>query len=108
MPDWSEGSVFVALGIACQDKELMLKGFKLIHEDGHTLAPALMSILHGRFKVIKVVESHETENEEQVLKLIAPSYPDVIVKFSINDLENRIEDSKIVEAFLADISKDHH
>jgi hypothetical protein len=99
MPDWSEGSVFVALGIACQDKELILKGFKLIHEDGHKLAPALMSILHGRFKAIKVVESHETENEEQVLKLIAPC---------INDLENRIEDSKIVEAFLADISKDHH
>ena len=99
MSDWSEGSVFVALGIACQDKELMLKGFKLIHEDGHQLAPALMSILHGRFKAIKVVESHETENEEQVLKLIAPC---------INDLENRIKDSKIVEAFLADISKDHH
>ena len=99
MPDWSEGSVFVALGIGCQDKELILKGFKLIHEDGHKLAPALMSILHGRFKAIKVVESHETENEEQVLKLIAPC---------INDLENRIEDSKIVEAFLADISKDHH
>jgi hypothetical protein len=98
MSDWSEGSVFVALGIACQDKELMLKGFKLIHEDGHTLAPALMSILHGRFKAIKVVESHETENEEQVLKLIAPC---------INDLENRIKDSKIVEAFLADISNDH-
>ena len=99
MPDWSEGSVFVALGIACQDKELMLKGFKLIHEDGHKMAPALVSILHGRFKAIKVVKSDETESEEQVLELI-PS--------CIHDLENRIEDSKIVEAFLADISEDHH
>jgi len=99
MPDWSEGSVFVALGIAVEDKELTLKGFKLIHEDGHKLAPALVSILHKRFKVAKVIGSDETESEGQVLDLIAAC---------INDLENRVEDSKVVEAFLADISKDYH
>ena len=100
MPDWSEGSVFVVLGIACEDKELMLKGFKLILEDSHKLAPALVSLLHERFKAAKVMELDETESkEQQILELIAAS---------IGDLENRIEDSKVVEAFLADISKDHH
>jgi len=99
MPDWSEGSVFVALGIAVESRELTLKGFKLIHEDGHRLAPDLISILHKRFKSAKVIGSDETESEEQILGLITAC---------INDLENRIEDSKIVEAFLADISKDHH
>tara|TARA_B100001105_G_C22063393_1_gene303344 strand:- start:232 stop:411 length:180 start_codon:yes stop_codon:yes gene_type:complete len=59
----------------------------------------LISILHKRFKAAKVIGSDETESEEQILGLIAAC---------INDLENRIEDSEIVEAFLADISKDHH
>jgi len=99
MSDWSEGSVFVILGIACEDKELMLEGFKLIHENGHKMAPALMSILHKRLKAAKVIESYEPESEEQVLKWTASC---------INDLENRIEDSKAVEAFLADISEDYH
>ena len=99
MPDWSEGSVFVALGIAVESRELTLKGFKLIHEDGHRLAPDLISILHKRFKSAKVIGSDETESEEQILGLITAC---------INDLESEIEDSKIVEAFLADISKDHH
>ena len=99
MPDWSEGSVFVALGIAVESRELTLKGFKLIHEDGHRLAPYLISMLHERFKSAKVIGSDETESEEQVLGLIAAC---------IHDLGNMIEDSKIVEAFLADISKDHH
>ena len=99
MPDWSEGSVFVILGIAYEDKELMLEGFKLIHDNGHKMAPALMSILHKRLKAAKVIESYEPESEEQVLKWTASC---------INDLENRIEDSKAVEAFLADISEDYH
>ena len=99
MPDWSEGSVFVALGIAVESKELTLKGLKLIHEDGHTLAPYLISMLHERFKSAKVIGSDETESEEQVLRWTASC---------INDLENRIEDSKAVEAFLADISEDYH
>ena len=99
MPDWSEGSVFVIVGLESQDKELLLEGFKLIHEDGHKLSPWLISILHERLKTAKVIDSHEPESEEQVLKWTASC---------INDLENRIEDSKVVEAFLADISKDHH
>ena len=99
MPDWSEGSVFIALGIAVESRELTLKGFKLIHEDGHRLAPYLISMLHERFKSAKVIGSDEPESEEQILGLMTTC---------INDLENGIEDSKIVEAFLADISKDHH
>ena len=99
MPDWSEGSVFIALGIAVERRELTLKGFKLIHEDGHRLAPYLISMLHERFKSAKVIGSDEPESEEQILGLMTAC---------INDLENGIEDSKIVEAFLADISKDHH
>ena len=99
MPDWSEGSVFVILGIAYEDKELMLEGFRLIHENGHKMAPALMSMLHKRLKAAKVMGSHETESEEQILKCIASC---------INYLENKVEDSKIVDAFLADIAKDYH
>ena len=99
MSDWSEGSVFVMLGIAYEDKELMLEGFKLIHENGHKMAPALMSMLHERLKAAEVVGPYETESEEQVLKWTASC---------INDLENKIEDSKAVEAFLANISEDYH
>jgi|TARA_R110000824_G_C14906319_1_gene646025 hypothetical protein len=99
MPDWSEGSVFVALGIAVESKELTLKGLKLIHEDGHTLAPYLISMLHKRFKSAKIIGSDEIESEEQVLGLIAEC---------IDALEDGIKDSEIVEAFLADIAKDHH
>ena len=99
MPDWSEGSVLVLLGMTSQDKDLMLQGFKLIHEDGHKLAPDLISTLHRSFKAAKVMGSHETESEEQILKCMASC---------INDLENKVEDSKIVEAFLADIAKDYH
>ena len=99
MPDWSEGSLFVLLGIQSQNKELMLKGFKLIHEDRHKLAPTLMSILHERLKEANLVGPHEIESEEQVLGWMV-SY--------INGIERCIEDSEIVEAFLADISKDHH
>lgn len=99
MSDWSEGSVFVMLGIAYEDKELMLEGFKLIHENGHKMAPALMSMLHKRLKAAEVVGPYESESEEQVLRWITPC---------INDLGNRIEDSKAVEAFLADISEDYH
>ena len=99
MPDWSEGSVFVIVGMGSQDKELMLKGFKLIHEDGHKLSPWLISILHGRLKTSKAIDSDETESEERVLEYIP---------LCISELENRIEDSRIVEAFLGDISNDHH
>ena len=100
MPDWSEGSVFVVLGMAVENKKLMLKGFKLIHEDGHKLVPALVSILHERLKAAEVVELDETESKEQQILGVITS--------CINDLEKRIEDSKIVEAFLTDISEDHH
>jgi len=100
MPDWSEGSVFIVLGMAVENKKLTLKGFKLIHEDGHKLAPALVSILHEKLKAAEVVELDETESKEQQILGVITS--------CINDLENGIEDSKIVEAFLADISKDHH
>ena len=93
MSDWSEGSVFVILGIACEDNKLMLEGFKLIHENGHKMAPALMSMLHKRLKAAKVVESYETESEEQVLEWITSC---------INDLEDRIEDSKAVYALCSD------
>jgi hypothetical protein len=100
MPDWSEGSVFIVLGMACEDKELMLKGFKLIHADSHRLAPALVSLLHERLKAAKIMRLDETESkEQQILGLITAC---------VRDLENRIEDSKVVEAFLADISEDHH
>ena len=99
MPDWSEGSVFILLGVESRDKELMLEGFRMIREDGHKLAPALISLLHGRLKAAKLIGSHETESEEQVLGWVA-SY--------IRGLENMVEDSKIVEAFLTDISEDHH
>jgi len=99
MSDWSEGSVFVILGIACEDKELMLEGFKMIHEDGHKLAPPLMSVLYTKLKVAKIIEPYETESEEEVLGWI-PSW--------IDDLENRIDDSKAVEAFLVDISEDYN
>ena len=99
MSDWSEGSVFVILGIACEDNKLMLEGFKLIHENGHKMAPALMSMLHERLKAAEVVGPYETESEEQVLEWITSC---------INDLEDRIEDSKAVEAFLTDISEDYH
>ena len=99
MPDWSEGSVFVALGIAVESRELTLKGLKLIHEDGHRLAPYLISMLHKRFKSAKIIGSDEIESEEQVLGLIAEC---------IDALEDGIKDSEIVEAFLADIAKDHH
>ena len=100
MPDWSEGSVFVVLGMAVENKKLTLKGFKLIREDGHKLAPALVSILHERLKAAEVVELDETESKEQQILGVITS--------CINDLEKRIEDSKIVEAFLTDISEDHH
>jgi|TARA_R110001583_G_scaffold5291_4_gene28814 hypothetical protein len=99
MPDWSEGSVFVIVGLESQDKELLLEGFKLIHEDGHKLSPWLISILHERLKTAKVIDSHEPESEEQVLECIP---------LCIRNLENTIEDSRIVEAFLTDISNDHH
>ena len=100
MPDWSEGSVFIVLGMAVENKKLTLKGFKLIHEDGHKLAPALVSILHEKLKAAKIVELNETESKEQQILGMMTS--------CIRDLENRIEDSKIVEAFLMDISEDHH
>jgi len=56
-------------------------------------------MLHKRLKAAKVVESYETESEEQVLEWITSC---------INDLEDRIEDSKAVEAFLTDISENYH
>jgi hypothetical protein len=56
-------------------------------------------MLHKRLKAAEVVGPYEPESEEQVLKWTASC---------INDLENRIEDSKAVEAFLADISEDYH
>jgi hypothetical protein len=59
----------------------------------------LISILHGRLKTSKAIDSDEPESEEQVLECIP---------LCIRDIENRIEDSRIVEAFLADISNDHH
>jgi hypothetical protein len=56
-------------------------------------------MLHKRFKSAKIIGSDEIESEEQVLGLIAEC---------IDALEDGIKDSEIVEAFLADIAKDHH
>jgi hypothetical protein len=99
MPDWSEGSVFVLLGIVTEDRELTLEGFKMIEDGGHTLAPTLITMLYDRLKKAGVVEPHETEDKEKVLEWI-PSWIDV--------LENNVSDSEAVEAFLADISKDYN
>ncbi len=44
--DWSEGSVFAMLGIAMNDEELQLEGFKLIYHEGHRISPILKEVMY--------------------------------------------------------------
>ena len=99
MPDWSEGSVFVLLGIASDDASLILDGLKMIHEENHALAPALVIVLNRKLKKAGGIQPYETEDEAQVLKWI-PSW--------ISMLEDEAANSRAVDAFLTEIYKDYN
>ena len=46
--DWSEGSVFAMLGMAMNNEELQLEGFKLIYHEGHRISPMLKEIMYKK------------------------------------------------------------
>tara|TARA_R100000687_G_scaffold39737_1_gene32443 strand:+ start:277 stop:579 length:303 start_codon:yes stop_codon:yes gene_type:complete len=96
---WSEGAVLVMLGIAMEDKQLMLDGFKLILENGDKMTPELMMVIYKKLKKAGVINEYEPETEEGILKVL-PTW--------INELEHRVEDSKIVNAFLDDLSGEYN
>ena len=96
---WSEGSVLTMLGIAMEDKQLMLDGFKLILEKGDQITPELVEVMYKKLKKAGVIDAYEPETEEGLLEVI-PTW--------INELEQRVEDSKIVNAFLNDISGEYN
>ena len=96
---WSEGSVLVMLGIAMEDKQLMLDGFKLILEKGDQITPELIEVIYKKLKKAGAISEHDPETEEGLLKVI-PTW--------ITELEQRVEDSEIVNAFLDDLSGEYN
>ena len=96
---WSEGSVLVMLGIAMEDKQLMLDGFKLILEKGDQITPELIEVIYKKLKKAGAIDLYDPETEEALLKVI-PTW--------ITELEQRVEDSEIVNAFLDDISGEYN
>ena len=96
---WSEGSVLVMLGIAKEDKQLMLDGFKLILEKGDQITPELIEVIYKKLKKAGAIDLYDPETEEGLLKVI-PTW--------ITELEQRVEDSEIVNAFLDDLSGEYN
>jgi|TARA_R110001583_G_scaffold66684_1_gene191342 hypothetical protein len=96
---WSEGSVLVMLGIAMEDKQLMLDGFKLILEKGDQITPELIEVIYKKLKKAGAIDLYDPETEEGLLKVI-PTW--------ITELEQRVEDSEIVNAFLDDLSGEYN
>mgnify|MGYP003153537939 FL=1 len=96
---WSEGSVLVMLGIAMEDKQLMLDGFKLILEKGDQITPELIEVIYKKLKKAGAIDLYDPETEEGLLKEI-PTW--------ITELEQRVEDSEIVNAFLDDLSGEYN
>jgi hypothetical protein len=96
---WSEGSVLTMLGIAMEDKQLMLEGFKLILEKGDQMTPELIEVIYKKLKKAGAIDLYDPETEEGLLKVI-PTW--------IAELEQRVEDSEIVNAFLDDISGEYN
>ena len=96
---WSEGAVLVMLGIAMEDKQLMLDGFKLILEKGDQITPELIEVIYKKLKKAGAIDLYDPETEEGLLKVI-PTW--------ITELEQRVEDSEIVNAFLDDLSGEYN
>ena len=92
---WSEGAVFAMLGIAKEDKQLLLDGFKLIQDEDHEMTPELIKTIYKKLKKADAIDEWESETEEGILK---------VLPIWIKELEQRVKDSKIVNAFLDDMS----
>ena len=96
---WSEGAVFAMLGIASEDKGLLLDGFKLILDEGHEMTPELVEVIYKKLKTAGAIDDWEPESEEGIMETL-PIW--------IKELERRVEDGNIVDAFLDDISGEYN
>ena len=92
---WSEGAVFAMLGIAKEDKQLLLDGFKLILNEGHEVTPELIEVIYKKLKKAGAIDDWEPETEEGIME---------VLPIWVKELERRVEDSNIVDAFLDDLS----
>ena len=92
---WSEGAVFAMLGIAKEDKQLLLDGFKLILNEGHEVTPELIEVIYKKLKKAGAISEHDPETEEGIME---------VLPIWVKELERRVEDSNIVDAFLDDLS----
>ena len=77
----------------------MLDGFKLILEKGDQITPELIEVIYKKLKKAGAIDLYDPETEEGLLKVI-PTW--------ITELEQRVEDSEIVNAFLDDLSGEYN
>tara|TARA_R100001244_G_scaffold4456_2_gene5508 strand:+ start:178 stop:480 length:303 start_codon:yes stop_codon:yes gene_type:complete len=96
---WSEGAVFAMLGIAGEDKQLLLDGFKLIMNEGHEMTPELIEVVYKKLKKAGAISEHDPETEEGIME---------VLPIWIKELEQRVEDSNIVDTFLDEISGEYN
>jgi len=96
---WSEGAVFAMLGIAGEDKQLLLDGFKLIMNEGHEMTPELIEVVYKKLKKAGAISEYDPETEEGIME---------VLPIWIKELEQRVEDSNIVDTFLDEISGEYN
>ena len=91
--DWSEGSVFAMLGIAMNDEELQLEGFKLIYHEGHRISPILKEIMYKKLIEADVIpEAKRMGIGESELRWLMPGWMEELEEIIKNKRGGAIED----------------
>ena len=96
MADWSEGSVFVIVGMTTPSDELLLKGLSTILNEGHPIEPALVGLIYKKLLESEIIED-PGHRDEQYLRELIPKW--------IVELEEGLQDERTqaIEDLLANL-----
>tara|TARA_R110002020_G_scaffold193402_1_gene393655 strand:+ start:2793 stop:3110 length:318 start_codon:yes stop_codon:yes gene_type:complete len=97
---WSQGSVLVIVGMTTYDDDLLQRGFSLILNEDHEIAPPLINIIYMKLEANGIIDhvDEEQRNEEQLREWM-PSW--------IEELDVRLHEQRqdVIDHLLKNLPK---
>jgi|TARA_R110001583_G_scaffold172124_1_gene325833 hypothetical protein len=95
-PTWSEGSVFVIVGMTTPNDDLLRKGLSMILNEGHPMEPALVNLIYKKLVEGNIIEDPGHRDMQYLIEMI-PEW--------IAELEKDLQDERAqaIEDLLASL-----
>ena len=90
-PTWSEGSVFVIVGMTTPNDDLLRKGLSMILNEGHPIEPALVNIIYKKLLECNIIEDPGHRDQQYLIEMI-PEWIDELEKDLQDGRTQAIED----------------